>query len=183
MDDDMMDKQTAEQIVKKKRNRPDLANFGEENVQKGDNTRYLRHALATLNLPPIDISDDKQVSERIDWYFNHCINDDMKPTVMGLCNSLGISRDTIRSWYNGETRSSTHSDLIKKAYKMLEALWEDYMMNGKINPASGIFLGRNHWGYRDTIDLVVTPNNPLGDAPDQKQLEERIAGAVVIDEE
>ena len=53
------------------------------------------------------------------------------------------------------------------------------MLNGKINPVSGIFLGRNHWGYQDKIDLVVTPNNPLSDALNQKQLEERIAGSVV----
>ena len=139
-DDEMLDRNAAERVVRRKRNRPDLANFGQEGVEKGDNSRYLRHALATLNLPPIDISNDKQVGERIDWYFQHCMENDMKPTVMGLCNSLGISRDTINNWNRGDTRASTHSDLIKKAYSLLEALWEDYMMNGKINPVSGIFL-------------------------------------------
>ena len=44
----------------------------------GDNSRYLRHALVTLDQPPIDISDEKQVEERIFWYFNHCIEDDMR---------------------------------------------------------------------------------------------------------
>lgn len=180
--EDMVDNETVTQAIKKRRNRPDLANFGEEYVQSGDNSRYLRHAMANLNLPPIDISDEKQVEERITWYFKHCADDDMKPTVKGLCNALGINRSTLRTWYNEDYRSSTHSHLIKKAYNLLEELWEDYMLNGKINPVSGIFLGRNHWGYQDKIDLVVTPNNPLGDAPDQKQLEERIAGSVVAEE-
>lgn len=170
-------------VTKKKRNRPDLANFGSENVKPGDNARYLRHAMATLNLPPIDIADEAQVAKRIEWYFTHCSKNDMKPTVKGLCNSLGVTRNTLRTWYNEDYRSSTHSDIIKKAYNLLEELWEDYMLNGKINPVSGIFLGRNHWGYQDKIDLVITPNNPLGDAPNQKQLEERIAGSVVVDEE
>jgi hypothetical protein len=42
---------------------------------------------------------------------------------------------------------------------MLEELWESYMQNGKINPVSGIFLGKNNFGYQDKQDLVVTPNH------------------------
>lgn len=164
-DKDLVSQDTAANIVKKKRNRPDLANFGEENVQKGDNARYLRHALEIYQLPPIDISDEKQVQERIEWFFNHCIENDMKPTVTGLCNALGISRNTINTWHREEYRGATHSDLIKKAYNLLENLWEAYMLNGKINPVSGIFLGRNNWGYQDKIDLVVTPNTNQSQDP------------------
>lgn len=167
---DIVPMDMVQKAVKRKRNRPDLANFGQENVQKGDNARYLRHAMATLGLPEIDISDEKQVGERIDWYFNHCIESDMKPTVKGLCNALGISRNTINTWHKEEYRGFTHSDLIKKAYDLMEELWEDYMLNGKINPVSGIFLGRNNWGYKDKIDIVITPNNPLGDAADGEKL-------------
>jgi len=29
------------------------------------------------------------------------------------------------------------------------------MLNGKINPVSGIFLGKNHYGYVDKVDYVV----------------------------
>lgn len=141
--------------AKRKSNRPDLQNFGAENVEAGDNSRYLRHAMAGLDLPPIDISDDKQVAERLDWYFNHCIEDDMKPTVTGMANCLGIDKTTLWSWRTGECRAKTHSPLIKKAYKLLEELWESYMLNGKVNPASGIFLGRNHWGYQDKVEVVV----------------------------
>ena len=173
---------TGERVVKK-RKRPDLENFGAEDVKPGDNARYLRHAMATLNLPPINIADETQVANRIEWYFTHCSENDMKPTVKGLCNSLGVTRNTLRTWYNEDYRSSTHSDLIKKAYNLLEELWEDYMLNGKINPVSGIFLGRNHWGYQDKIDLVITPNNPLGDTPDESELRRRIQGSTTQDVE
>ena len=141
----------------------------------GDNTRYLRHALAAWNLPPIDISDPKQVEDRLQWYFNHCAEDDMKPTVNGMCNALGISRDTLCDWKNGDNRAATHLDIIKKAYKILEQMWENYMMNGKINPVAGIFLGKNMFGYQDKQDIVVTPNNPLGSAPDAATIAEKYA--------
>ena len=140
----------------------------------GDNSKYLRHALTTMNMPPIDISDPKQVEERIDWYFNHCVANDMKPTVKGLCNSIGISRNTIRTWYNEEYRGNTHSQIIKKAYDLLEELWEDYMLNGKINPVSGIFLGRNNWGYQDKVDVVITPNTGI-DSTDVATIEAKYA--------
>ena len=144
---------------------PGKKKFGEENVQPGDNSKYLRHALATLNLPPIDIANASQVSERIWWYFNHCAESDMKPTVNGMCNALGIHRDTLHTWRTGEYRADSHQAIIMKAYRVLEELWEDYMLNGKINPVSGIFLSKNlFYGYADKQEFVLTPKNGISEA-------------------
>ncbi len=144
-------------------------------LEEGDNNRFLRHALANINLPPIDISDAKQVEDRIAWYFNHCMEDDVKPTVGGLCNSLGIHRDTLNDWKNGGNRASTHSDIIKKAYSFLDELWEHYMMNGKINPVTGIYLGKVLFGHIEEQHIVVTPNNPLGDSADPATIAQKYA--------
>ena len=40
---------------------------------------------------------------------------------------------------------------------------------------------KNNMGYEDKQEMVLTPNNALGDSVDQKQLEERIAGSVVVE--
>lgn len=173
------DEQIAEQVVKKKRNRPDLANFGAENVKPGQNSRYLRMARVSRDLPPIDISDPKQVDERINLYFDFCEQNDRKPSILGIANWLGVCRDTLNSWKRGEYRSATHSALIEKAVMMLEEQWVDYMQNGLVNPASGIFLGKNMFGYKDVQDVTIRPETPLGEVPDQKLLEERIASVVV----
>ena len=45
----------------------------------------------------------------------------------------------------------------------MEELWENYMQTGRINPVSGIFLGKNNFGYQDKQDVVITPNNPESD--------------------
>ena len=156
--------------------------FGEENVKPGDNSRYLRYALASLDLPPIDISDPDQVEKRIYDYFQFCVENDRKPNMVGMANWIGIDPDTLRTWKDGQYRSSTHSGMIKKAIMILEEMWVDYMQNGKLNPASGIFLAKNMFGYRDVIDIAPTTAPPLGDSPDQKQLEERISGSVVVEE-
>ena len=72
-----------------------------------------------------------------------------------LCVS---AKTTLWEWKQGSYRAGTHQAIICEAYDMLEALWEDYMMNGKINPVSGIFLGKNNFGYQDKQEYVLTPN-------------------------
>ena len=156
---DAAKKNTENKPVKRKRNRPDLAKFGEENTEPGDNSRYLRYARVSMNLPPIDISDPKQVQHRINEYFDFCEENDRKPNMIGMANWLGISRETVNSWKRGDYRSATHSAVIRKAVDILEELWVDYMQNGKINPASGIFLAKNMFQYKDVQDVVISPQN------------------------
>lgn len=162
--DNMQDTENNDNIItdvveKKKRNGLDMMWNGD--TKPGDNSRYIRHAMVAWNLPPIDISDPEQVQQRITDYFDYCEQNDRKPQLVGMANWLGVSRETLNTWKRGEYRSETHSDIIKKAVDVLEEIWADYMQNGKINPASGIFLGKNFFGYKDVQDVVVTPNNPL----------------------
>ena len=160
----------ATQIVKRHRNRPDLAKFGEEHTEPGDNSRFIREARLAFDggldrkpLPPIDISDPEQVKNRISEYLDFCELNDSKPSMVAMANWLGVSRETLNTWKRGEYRGDTHSDTIKKACLLMEQIWYDMMQNGKINPGSGIFLGKNMFGYKDVADVVVTPNNPMQD--------------------
>lgn len=183
---------TNEQIMeiqKKKRNRPDLAKFGEEYTEPGDNSRFVREARIAFDggidrkpLPPIDISDPEQVKQRISEYLDFCELNDKKPSVVAMANWIGVSRDTLNSWKRGECRSDTHSDTIKKALLLMEEIWYDLMQNGKINPGSGIFLGKNMFGYKDVADVVVTPNNPMQDmnADDARK---RLVDAIPADDD
>jgi hypothetical protein len=156
---------------KRKRNRPDLANFGQENIEPGDNKKFLAHALIVRDLPPIDSADPVQVEQRINDYFSLCVENDMKPTPAGFRISLGISKGTLSNWRNGVWRSGTHQDIICKAYDLLDALWQDYMYNGKINPVSGIFIGKNEFHYADKQEVVLTPNQQKLSEEDYKTIE------------
>ena len=170
------------QVVKKKRNRPDLANFGAENAEPGDNTRYLRYAMASLNLPPIDVADPKQVEQRIYEYFQYCIDNDRKPNIKGLGNWIGVDDETVARWRRGEYRAETHCGVIKKAIDILQEMWWDYGQNGKCNPASWIFIGKNAFGMRDETQVVVTPNNPLQDL-DADQARKRLVESIPDEDE
>ena len=49
------------------------------------------------------------------------------------------------------------------------------MQNGKINPVSGIFLGKNNFGYQDKQDLVITPNTNTIEAADAETIAAKYA--------
>ncbi len=163
------------ELAKQPYNRKEPVKWGQEYVEPGDNSRYLAHALAIAELPPVDKSDLNAVEERISWYFNHCFTNDMKPTVSGLCNSLGVCRQTLLNWRTGVHRSDSYQAVILKAYGIMESLWEDYMQNGKINPVSGIFLAKNNYGYQDKQEMVVTPNTGVPEAADPAFIEAKYA--------
>jgi len=160
-------------VIKKRKPKNGLEIMKDFGAEPGENSKFIRFALASWDLPPIDISDPQQVKERIGMYFQHCADNDRKPQIVGMCNWLGITRETLNTWVRGEYRRDTHSDIIKKAVNFIEEMWADYMLNGKLNPASGIFLAKNWYGYKDVADVVVTPNNPLQDLSDE-QASERI---------
>ena len=182
----VVDKETENKIVdvvqKKRKPKNGLEVMKDFGAEPGENSRFIRFALASWDLPPIDISDPAQVKERIGMYFEHCAKNDRKPQIVGMCNWLGISRDTLNKWVNGVTRTDTHSDIIKKACAFIEEMWAEYMLNGKLNPASGIFLAKNWYGYKDVADVVVTPNNPM-QGLDAEQARKRLTEAIPVDDD
>lgn len=163
---------TVNEVVKRKSNK--AITFGDNgfDLQPGDNSKALAKLLPLYQLPKIDINSDEEVIERIDYYFNYCFNNDLKPGVEGLAMAIGVSRATLWDWETGRSRadvSNTRSDIIKKAKQLLALNMENLSQNGKINPVTAIFLMKNHFGYVDKQEVVVTPNQNLdaGQTPDE----------------
>lgn len=150
----------ADQVVKKRRTRPDRSEAMSVHADKGDNARYLAHSLEIASLPAIDIKDPAQVEKRITEYFQICMKNDMKPGTVGLALALGVDRRTLNNW-NTESHNDPRLPAIKKAKTMLETMMEDWMQNGKINPVAGIFLTKNNFvNYTDHSEVTVTTNKP-----------------------
>lgn len=157
----------VEQIVKKKpRGGNNILTDAALNVQPGDNTKYVLLGAKLFNLPPIDLKDPAQVNERLNEFFQIHAEADMKPTVSGMGMALGLDRRRLWEIKTGNYHTSKElsdlptmtTDSIKRAYEYMEILWENYMQNGRINPVSGIFLGKNNFGYQDKTEYVLTPN-------------------------
>ena len=125
------------------------------------NEVYIRNALDGWKQPPIDISDPAQVEERMLSYFETCANNGMRPCVSGLCNRIGIHRNTFLAWCTGRERKTTHQELALKAKSYMEELTETLMLNNDINVVAGIFLLKNHFGYTDKTELSIDTSNSI----------------------
>ncbi len=161
-------------------------------VDPGDNALYLQNSLEIMRLPKITLDDPEVVQNRIDEYFAIRFRQDMKPTVSSLAMALGISRKDLWCLVNDQPWNGQGwkpklkpevSNAVKNAYRIMETLWEDYMQNGKINPVSGIFLGKNNYGYRDSQEVVLTPNAQRDAERDPEELNQKYLESVVVDEE
>lgn len=158
------------QVIKKKPrggNSPVIGMNGYD-LEPGDNTKFLTLNIELFNLPSIDMHDEDAVAHRLEEYFALYAKHDMKPTVAGMAMALnGMNRKTLwgithdapiggRGNYSTLPQNVTH--IIKKAYFLLENLWESYATSGKINPVTAIFLAKNNFGYQDKTEYVLTPN-------------------------
>ena len=131
------------QVIKKKPRGGNSPVIGDNGLmlEAGDNTKIMSINIALFNMQDI---------------------------VAGMAIALnGMSRQTLTAIAHDRPTGSAGyktalprevADSIKKAYKMLENMWETYMNSGKINPVSGIFLGKNNYGYQDKTEYVLTPN-------------------------
>ena len=139
-------------------------------VPEGANNKYTSVALAIVAMDACDLYEPQQVQQRIIDYFQVCADNDMKPAVNGLALALGTQRQRLWEIANDQDHQLCIpvecKHYIKQAYNSLQLLWENYMQNGAVNPVSGIFLGKNHFGYRDQQEHILTPNNPLGNDVD-----------------
>ena len=188
--------EAGEQIAKSEKKKPRGGNNfltdAALKVEDGDNTKYLMANVELMNMPDIDIKDPEEVRQRINDYFKLYASYDMKPTVAGLGMALGLDRRRLWEIKTGALvggQGQQHLppetlDLIKKAYKLMENLWETYMNSGKINPVSGIFLGKNNFGYQDKTEYVLTPNQQQASDYDPEDIRKRyLSDSTTIDSE
>lgn len=154
-------------------------------VDNGNNmATYVNLSLELANLPEIDMMDPVAVQNRINEYFQIVSRYGTRPTVVGLGMALnGMDRRRlyeIRSGYTSpghnlcETLPKSVRVVIKNAYKIMENLWENWMYGIRGNPAAAIFLGKNHFGYEDKTEYVVTPNQRNDSDYDPASIRERL---------
>ena len=161
---------SGEEIVKSKKKprgvSKDMADGKWLQTEPGDNTRIVMTNMKFFDMPKVDLHDPEAVKERLCEYFKIYGEADLKPTVAGMAMALGVDRR--RLWeiktgaaVGGTTQQSLPPetlDFIKKAYELLETSMENYANAGKINPVMAIFMMKNHFGYQDKTEYVLTPN-------------------------
>lgn len=136
-----------------------------------------RFTLAISQLPDINFGDPEQIIARTKEYLNLCATYKLRPGNLGLYAAWGVEANTVSKYLNqhaGETDNEKVT-AIKKGKQMMALYRESLMANGKLNPVTGIFWQKNFDGMKDTQEVVLTPNNPLGESVNPEQIASNIS--------
>ena len=98
---------------------------------------------------------DQEVEERVKYFFQWCIDNDVRPGVELMALSLGTTRQTLWNW---QQEGGRKGEIITLAKQMLAALIENWGQTGKINPAALCFIMKNNFGYSDNVTIEAVQN-------------------------
>ena len=182
------------EIVKQKRKPAGMAAAlaGDLGQEPGDNTRIVQTNMKFFDMPKIDLHDPEAVRQRLGEYFQIYGEADLKPTVAGMAMALGVDRRRLWEIKTGAAVGGQGKqylppetlDLVKKAYEILETSMENYANAGKINPVMAIFMMKNHFGYQDKTEYVLTPNQKTENDYDADDIRKRyLSDSSTIDAE
>lgn len=112
----------------------------------------------------------EEMERRFMHYLETCAKYDMKIGNQAAYAAIGIDKGIAWEWVNRCTTNPARTDFIKKVQKVCALYREGLMQDGKVNPVTGIFWQKNYDGMKDQTEMVLTPNNPLGDSTDTEAL-------------
>lgn len=95
---------------------------------------------------------DLEVEERVKYFFQWCVDNDVRPGVELMALALGTTRQTLWNWQKDGGRKG---EIITLAKQVLAALIENWGQTGRINPAALCFIMKNNFGYADNVQVEV----------------------------
>ena len=139
--------------------------------------KCITNNLAFFNVGLKPVKSDEELCERLNYFFEECANTQQLPTIEKMCLAIGYDRSTIFDWESGRRGgfSSSTADIIKKAKHILAGIDAELSQEGKIQPVVYMFRAKNFYGMADKQEVIVTPNNPLGDSTDPATIAQKYA--------
>ena len=132
------------------------------------------------DLPSVDMNNPIEVQQRLDFFFDACIEARISPVVEWIALVLGIEWVSLKQIMAGKRRDdSLQQKYILKLILQMQSMWAYNGMYGQENPAEWIFRAKNYFGMRDNVEVTVAPpEQPLGDAQSAEQLAQKYQTAL-----
>lgn len=121
-------------------------------------------------LPPVRKREPEAVEQRLNYFFQYCTDEGIKPSVEAMALCMGVSRQTLWEWENDT--GSKAGQLVARAKELINSLLTTWTMNGKINAVYAIWLQKNNSGYSDTKTLEIKPQSEPHSLSIEEQIEE-----------
>ena len=140
--------------------------------QKAKNANSIIHARRISELPKIAITDVNAVNERIDWYYQLCATDGIKPNLPGLALAFGMTRTGLMNAISDRRMPRDAAQAIGRGIAMLDEIVSEMTLGGRINPVAAIYFMNNWLGYKNASE-VTTRTETAESGVDQKALEQK----------
>ncbi len=126
----------------------------------------------------------EQMQLVVENYFQDCMDLELRPTIRGLASALGTVFSTLNDWERGSRDAqlgSKCSAVIKKAKQFISEYDELLALENIDNPILFMFRAKNYYGMKDTQDIQITPNTPLGDQLTPDEILKKVEQDIPID--
>lgn len=127
------------------------------------------------------VKTDEECADKLNDYFQQCVEDGQIPTVEDMCLALGAVTQTV--WTGKGIVGPREGWHDKKAKQILAGIDAKLVSQGKIPQITYIFRAKNFFGMTDKQEVVLTPNNPLGTETPPEELQKKYIEAASCDYE
>lgn len=136
------------------------------------NGNYIIHARRLSELPKIPLSDPDAIRERVDFYFQLCITDGIRPNLPGYALAFGLSRAGLMNALADRRMTRAAAEELGRGIAMLDEILSAMTIEGQIQPIASIYFLNNWLGYKNASE-VTTRTEIVESSVDQKALEQK----------
>lgn len=136
------------------------------------NMNYIIHAKRLSDLPPVPLSDPEAIRDRVDWYYQLCATDGVRPNVPGLALAFGLTRTGLMNALADRRMTRDCAQEIGRGIAMMDDILSGMVLDGRIMPVAAIYLMNNWLGYKNASE-VTTRTETVETNADQKALEQK----------
>lgn len=142
-----------------------------------------QNLMTAAKRPRADLNDPEDVQQRTNEFLLACEQAAVVPTFLGLCASLGYTRQGLYHFLNRSPENPS-AKFLELAREVLADALISSGLTRTTDSAVSIFALKNLHGFADKLEIepVTTPQSPLGPLQDPEELRKRILASVVIDD-
>ncbi len=135
--------------------------------RKSVNSAYLYHSARIAEMPRCDLLSASDIERRSLEYFKACSDDGIRPSLTGLALSLGTTVKGFQGLFNDRRMPDECLNALGKAAAKVEDVTISLMLDTRIQPVTGLFILKNHFGYKDTNEVTINSVRKSGDTPQE----------------
>lgn len=97
-------------------------------------------------------ANNEELRERLNAYFQQCIDTGQIPTVEDMALCLGVSRSILYNWEHRD-KDVERAEIMRQAKEVLAGIDAKLVSEGKIPQVTYIFRAKNYFGMKDQTTL------------------------------